>query len=148
MREITLQARIADTESEQVVYPTSVGESFRLRNITFINRFYLFTDYYNHYFRPAVNQSSRCQIHVQCLPIHIYFRGKQTCTIKYTTDPEYGNLSNPIMNPVGTTPVLLSRITPGSIYYFEFSVLVNDTLLITERIEYITESGGTGMKFS
>ena len=70
------------------------------------------------------------------------------CTIRYTTDPDYGNLSNPIMNSVATTPVLLSRITPGTMYYFEFSVLVNDTLLITERIEYITESEGTGMKFS
>ncbi|XP_064406230.1 uncharacterized protein LOC135351193 isoform X3 [Halichondria panicea] len=80
MSEITLQAKIADTESEPVVYPTSI-------------------------------------------------------------DPKYGNLSNPIMNPVGTTPVLLSHITPGSMYYFEFSVLVNDTLLIAERIEYVTESG-------
>ncbi|XP_064406250.1 uncharacterized protein LOC135351213 isoform X2 [Halichondria panicea] len=122
LSEITLQANVADIESEQVVYPTSV-------------------DYYNQYFRPAVNQSSRCQIHVQCLPIHRYFRGNQKCTIRYTTDPEYGNLSNPIINPVGTIPVLLSRITPGAMYYFEFSVLVNDTLLITERIEYITESG-------
>ncbi len=67
------------------------------------------------------------------------------CTIRYTTDPEYRTLSNPIMNPVGTTPVLLSHITPGSMYYFELSVLVNDTLLITERIEYVTESGGTEM---
>ncbi len=32
------------------------------------------------------------------------------------------------MNLVGTTPVLLSHITPGSMYYFEFSVLVNDAL--------------------
>ncbi len=52
------------------------------------------------------------------------------------------------MNPVGKTPVLLSHITPGSMYYFELSVLVNDTLLITERIEYVTESGGTGRNFS
>ena len=51
------------------------------------------------------------------------------------------------MNLVGATPVLLSHITPGSMYYFEFSVLVNDTLLITERIEYVTESGGTGRNF-
>ncbi|XP_064406307.1 uncharacterized protein LOC135351259 isoform X2 [Halichondria panicea] len=122
VRKITLQAKIADIESEQVVYPTSL-------------------DYYNQYFRPAVNQSSRCQIRVQCLPIHRYFRGNQTCTIRYTTDPEYGNLSNPIMNPVGKTPVLLSHVTSGSMYYFEFSVLVNDTLLIAERIEYVTESG-------
>ncbi len=144
MSEITLQAIIADIESEQVVYPTSVGENFNLvqTNFIFIDRFYLFTDYYNQYFRLTVNRSSRCQVHVQCLPIHRYFRGNQTCTIRYTTDPEYGNLSNPIMNPVGKTPVLLSHVTPGSMYYFEFSVLVNDTLLIAERIEYVTESGG------
>ena len=30
MSEITLQAKIADIESEQVVYPTSVGESINL----------------------------------------------------------------------------------------------------------------------
>ncbi len=60
------------------------------------------------------------------------------CTIRYTTDPDYGNLSNPI-----TTPVSLSLTTLDTMYYFEFSVLMNDTLLIVERIEYmITESGG------
>ncbi len=144
--EITMQANIADIESEQVVYPTSICKSFNfIGMVLYLST--VFTDYYNQYFRPAVNQSSRCQIHVQCLPIHRYFRGNQTCTIRYTTDPKYGNLSNPIMNPFGTTPVLLSHVTPGSMYYFEFSVLVNDTLLITERIEYVTESGGTGMKF-
>ncbi len=147
VRKITLQAKIADIESEQVVYPTSVGKSFNfIGMVLYLST--VFTDYYNQYFRPAVNQSSRCQIRVQCLPIYRYFRGNHKCTIRYTTDPEYGNLSNPIMNPVGTTPVLLSHITPGSMYYFEFSVLVNDTLLITERIEYVTESGGTGMKLS
>ncbi len=30
MSEITLQAKIADTESEPGVYPTSIGESFNL----------------------------------------------------------------------------------------------------------------------
>ncbi len=30
LSEITLQANVADIESEQVVYPTSVGESFNL----------------------------------------------------------------------------------------------------------------------
>ena len=68
----------------------------------------------------------------------------QMCTIRYTTDPDYGNLSNPITTLVGTAPVSLSLTTPGTIYYFEFSVLMNDTLLIVEQIEYmITESGGT-----
>ncbi len=65
------------------------------------------------------------------------------CTILYTTDPEYRNLSNPIMTLVGTTPVSLSLTTPGTMYYFEFSVWVPGTLLIVERIEYmITETGG------
>ncbi len=49
----------------------------------------------------AVNQSSRCQIHAQCLPIHRYFRGNQMCTIRYTyTNPDYGDLSNSITNPI------------------------------------------------
>ena len=79
---------------EQAVYPTSVGRNF---NLVFIDHFYLFTDYYNQYFWPAVNQSSRCQIHVQCLPIiHRYFRGNQMCTIRYTIQ-----ISNSIMNPIG-----------------------------------------------
>ena len=144
--EITLQAKIDDIESEQVVYPTSVGESFNLIHWLFII-IINYTDYNNHYFRPAVNQSSRCQINVQCLPI---LSEHQMCTIRYSTNLEYGNLSNPIMTPVGTTPVSLSHITPvGAMYYFEFSVLVTDTLLITERMEYIiTESGGMWMKFS
>ena len=65
------------------------------------------------------------------------------CTIRYTTDPEYGNLSNPITTLVGITPVSLSLTTPGNMYYYEFSLLVNETLLIVERMEYMTtESGG------
>ncbi len=114
-------------------------------SIRFIDCFIsLYTDYYDHYFRPAVNQSSRCQINVQCLPIQGVVREHQICTIRYTTNPEYGNPSNLIMTPVGTTPVSLSHTTPvGTMYYFEFSVLVTDTLLITERMEYmITELGG------
>ncbi len=45
MSEITLQAIIADIESEQIVYPISVGENFNLvqTNFTFIDCFYLFT---------------------------------------------------------------------------------------------------------
>ncbi len=67
----------------------------------------------------------------------------QMCTIRYTTDPDYGNLSNPITTLVGTAPVSLSLTTPDTVYYFEFSVLMNDTLLIVERMEYmITGSGG------
>ncbi len=69
----------------------------------------------------------------------------QMCTIRYTTDPDYENLSNPIttLTLVGTAPVSLSLTTPGTVYYFEFSVLMNDTLLIVERMEYmITGSGG------
>ena len=102
-----------------------------------------FTDYNNRYFRAAVNQSSRCQIHVQCLPMRGDVSIHQMCTIRYTTDPDYGNLSNPITTLVGTAPVSLSLTTPGTVYYFEFSVLMNDTLLIVERMKYmITESGG------
>ncbi|XP_064406269.1 uncharacterized protein LOC135351235 [Halichondria panicea] len=123
LSKITLQAKIADIESGQVVFPTSV-------------------DYNNRYFRAAVNQSSRCQIHVQCLPMRGDVSIHQMCTIRYTTDPDYGNLSNPITTLVGTAPVSLSLTTPGTMYYFEFSVLMNDTLLIVERIQYtITESG-------
>ncbi len=112
-------------------------------SIRFIDCF--ISDYRDHYFRPAVNQSSRCQINVQCLPIQGVVREHQICTIRYTTNPEYGNPSNLIMTPVATTPVSLSHTTPvGTMYYFEFSVLVTDTLLITERMEYmITEPGGT-----
>ncbi len=66
MSKITLQAKIADIESEKIVFPTSVGESINLVVITFID---FFTDSNNRYFRAAVNQSSRCQIHVQCLPM-------------------------------------------------------------------------------
>ncbi len=54
---ITLQAKIADIESEQIVFPTSVGEGNNLVVFTFID---FFTDSNNHYFRAAVNQSSRC----------------------------------------------------------------------------------------
>ena len=65
------------------------------------------------------------------------------CTIRYTLNPEYRNLSNPIKTLVGAAPVLLSHITPSNMYYFEFSVLMNETLLIVERMEYmITETGG------
>ena len=80
---ITLQAKIADIESEQEVFPTSVGEGNNLVVFTF------FTDSNNRYFRAAVNQSSRCQIHVQCLPMRGDVSEHQMCTIRYTTDPDY-----------------------------------------------------------
>ncbi|XP_064406194.1 uncharacterized protein LOC135351174 [Halichondria panicea] len=125
VREINLQAKIFNIESEQVLYPTSV-------------------DYDNLYFKPVVNWSSICQNHVQCLPIQGDNSEHRMCTIRYTLNPEYRNLSNPIKTLVGAAPVLLSHITPSNMYYFEFSVLMNETLLIVERMEYmITETGGT-----
>ncbi len=66
----------------------------------------------------------------------------QMCTIRYTTDPDYGNA---VTTLVGTTPVSLSLTTPDTIYYFEFSVLMNETLLIVERIEYMI-TGLRGMR--
>ncbi len=64
----------------------------------------------------------------------------QMCTIRYTADPDYGNA---VTTLVGTAPAVSLSLTPGTIYYFEFSMLMNETLLIVERIEYmITRLGG------
>ncbi len=116
MSEITLQAKIADIESEQVVYPTSVGEGINLVVIIYINDFFLqITIIATLELRLTSRQGAKfmCSVY-PCMKGDVSVH--QMCTIRYTADPDYGTLSNPITILVGTAPVSLSLTTPGTMY--------------------------------
>lgn len=87
-----------------------------------------------------INQSVSCELDVKCLFPYkndtVSVWGKQTeCTFKHTTDLHYRQLSTSL-----PTPTTL-HVTPGSKLFLEFSMIVNDTLLIVERLEYNTTEG-------
>ncbi len=58
--------------------------------------------------------------------------GTESCNVLYTTDPMYMDPLT-MVSPLNTN-LKITGITSDTIHYFEFSVSVNDTLLVRNRI--------------
>ena len=69
------------------------------------------------------------------------FIGPMECAIQYTTDSMYRNLSAKIITPLGTQISLLETPITERTYFFQFSLLVNNTLQIVDRIKFSVQSG-------
>ena len=69
------------------------------------------------------------------------FIGPIKCTSQYTTDSMYRNLSAEIIAPLGTQIFALEIPIARETYFFQFSLLVNNTLQIVDRIKFSVQSG-------
>ena len=74
------------------------------------------------------------------------FVGSTECTVQYTTNPMYRNLSEKITLPPDTHIPLLDSPVPKTTYYFLFTVFVNNTmpLELTERLAFTFSNTQTG----
>ena len=107
-----------------------------------IQKFGVFSSAYQvqQYFLPEVFNRNG-QLIGKCTAIE-NFVGSEMCTVQYTTDSMYKNLSNKTTIPLSTEFLILDPPhTSGRTYYFEFSVVFNGTLQITERIAFSTMTG-------
>ena len=60
----------------------------------------------------------------------------QVCTVQYTTDPLYRNLSDKITIPLGIELLPLAVPAADVTYYLLFSVSVNNGLSITDKVVF------------
>ncbi len=65
--------------------------------------------------------------------------GTSDCNVSYTTDSTYNNTTTTLVSPLNTL-FEITGLTSDTLYYFEFTVLVNDTLLVSNRISERTMS--------
>ncbi len=94
------------------------------------------------YFVPFINS----QFEVQCISTALT-TSSQTCGVRYTTDPLFTGLSDEITSMLDTTftiPGLSADIT----YYFEFSLLVNSSLKLVDRIHFTAQKGNNVLTFN
>ena len=84
-----------------------------------------------HYFIPEI-LSKGSQIFGRCKAVSKSV-GNSFCTVQHTLHPGFKNLSKEITEPLNVEFSILDAPISGTTYYFLFSVLVNNTLQITER---------------
>ncbi len=61
--------------------------------------------------------------------------GSHVCSVRYTTDPLFTGLSDPLTTMLDT-PLVISGLNVSITYYFEFSLLVNNSLTVIERTNF------------
>ena len=60
--------------------------------------------------------------------------GNSMCSVQYTTDSMYRNLSEKISVPLSSEISTVEAPTLNITYFFVFSLFVDDTFLITDRL--------------
>ncbi len=63
-----------------------------------------------------------------------------TCGIRYTTDPLYTGLLKQLIVMLNT-PLSIQGLSVGVSYYFEFSLPLNDSLVIIEQTGFVAPTG-------
>ncbi len=66
--------------------------------------------------------------------------GTSDCNVSYTTDSTYNDTTTTLVSPLNTQ-FEITGLTSDAVYYFEFTVSVNDTLLVSNRISERTMLG-------
>lgn len=85
-----------------------------------------------------MNFTTDCLIVGRCAPEDGF---NTTCTLRYTNDSTYINISKSITH-LSNGQFNISGLSLGTTYYFEFSFLVNNSLLITDRVQTTTKAKG------
>ena len=89
------------------------------------------------YFTPQVSFTNDRFV-VECKSTALSASG-QTCSVRYTTDPLFTGLSDEITSMLDT-PFSIPGLSADTIYYFELSLLVNNSLQVVDRISFNTQA--------
>ena len=84
----------------------------------------------NQYFVPEVYLKDN-ELIVQCTSAGGFVVTE--CTVQYSTNPMYRNLSNEITVPVNIEFSILEIHSSSATYYFLFTAFVNNTLEVSQR---------------
>ena len=90
-------------------------------------------------FSPDVTWSDNCQIVVYCRS-EGGLKNDTFCDIQFATDPIILNLLGKHITSRINTRFALLDLSYDTMYYFQFSVSLSQTVLITEIIQYTTRS--------
>ncbi len=90
------------------------------------------------YFTPTII-STNCGFTGECFSNGSL--GTNDCNVSYTTNPTYMNMnSTEIISPLNAQ-FEIRELSFDTVYYFEFTVSVNETLQVSSRISERTMSG-------
>ncbi|XP_064406026.1 uncharacterized protein LOC135351045 isoform X2 [Halichondria panicea] len=109
--------------SELICYPYSIDSSAQ------------------QYFVPQVSFINN-QFQVQCISTALT-TSSQNCGVRYTTDPLFRELSDEI-TPMLDKPFHLPGLSADTTYFFEFTLLVNGSLQVVDRIGFTAQTS-TGL---
>ncbi len=121
--------------SELICYPYTIGK--------FINSIILVLIHFStdsstqQYYRPRVSFNNN-QFKVECISTALT-TSSQTCSMRYTTDPLFTGLSDEITSMLDTL-FNIPGLSSDTTYYFEFSLLVNGSLQIVDRISFTPQT--------
>ncbi len=138
--------------SEAFNYPTTISKlvfivlkapNFSALDITLCNvsSLIIIAQQSQSYFTPTI-VSTDCVFTGECFSNGSL--GASDCNVSYTTDSTYNDTTTTLVSPLNTQ-FEITGLTPDTEYYFEFIVLVNDTLLVSNRISERTMSSKIGL---
>ncbi len=122
--------------SELICYPYTIGK-FILTTVILMAHLYSTDSLAQQYFTPQVSFTND-RFEVECKSTALSASG-QTCSVRYTTDPLFTGLSDEITSMLDT-PFSIPGLSADTIYYFEFSLLVNSSLQVVDRISFIAQT--------
>ena len=128
--------------SELICYPYSIGKfillSIIITTVILIDVSSIFTDSSaQQYFVPQVSFINN-QFQVQCISTALT-TSSQNCGVRYTTDPLFRELSDEI-TPMLDKPFHLPGLSADTTYFFEFTLLVNGSLQVVDRIGFTAQT--------
>ena len=142
---LSLTAINSEGRSERHVHPNTIGEHC---SVTFYSVYSVVVQccsiaerQSDRYFSPELAWNN-CQAEAQCALADLSSSSNSICTVQYATDPEQFDAStrdNQLSIPF-STQFALRGLSTDTIYYFQFAVVVNNTLSIVETIKITTDN--------
>ena len=123
--------------SELLCYPYTIGK-FVCNSCNYDDSSAISTDSSSQqYFIPQVSFTND-QFKVECISTALT-TSSHICSVRYTTDPLFTGLSAKITSMLDT-PFNIPRLSSDTTYYFEFSLLVNGSLQVIDRISFTAQT--------
>ncbi len=109
--------------------------------------YFVITDHNSHeYFvsKLSGNFTSDCEILGCCVSVVAPY---DTCDVQFTKDPLYKNISSNF-TVLFDKPFMIPELSPNTTYFFELSVQVNSSLVISDRLQVTTQKSKPKQKYS
>ncbi len=97
------------------------------------------------YFNPSVSFANDVFV-VECESSTVSVAAGSECRVQYTTEPLYTELSEQL-NTTLDAPLEITGLNASVTYYFEFSLLVDNSLSVVEQNSFTVQPGESVNRF-